>query len=1427
MDIQQGLLGTFFTFLSAQAPPVTLEEKIEKIRKEFRENRNGDTELHLALRTLDLEILNFFLKEATLETFRKVNHEGDTPLSLSIKLNIIEGLMRSLSLYDQATFSLLFTEDLVPIFCNNSKLMVEVIKKSSHPIQLRNKIFCVAVDASHKNTALTLVSFDWTPFNEGTETLFSFVMQLTNKKYLIAFLENYNRSGKDCKCTGPTPLDIILSQCREDLGLVSAAISLDGKFDPKSPYAEDMLQRLCQKVFTSVRFKLTDPLEKIRAVLKNQNELKTIFILIREGVTTQNLGKYNYLLLDTALSEFSPSSTFDYFPVIENLIRENPQLLDIQSKYKGYTLLHQCLATRKHLAIIRLLTTDRNLKIKEKSSGFTPLLLASYLNKLDSKINDTLFLLSRNVDIYEKDAAGRSFLSHVPYVLFKVQKKGEILLQKLRAQLKKEDGVIDYLIKMNNFDQISQFLPECYCEIAAQATNPDSLIVQAIRKEKPVHQAILCRVFPELREVLDKHILVLGEKSFQNLTPDSLDPSWFSLLYNTESVENALHPKYLSYFSAVENKGWMELTKGDIYSLSSCVHLNKVILFFMKNNNFTLANLFLIECKLFFCQVDEEGRNVLHYACMYRNAEFLKTFFTLFNSSIYLPKLVQTRDKQGKYPFEILLSITPIWIEGIKILDELPSLADNSHPRTDYQIHLRDAFNQAFNLAFDADDVPLVKALRKVEKRQGRYLYFLKLLPAIKRKAWNVSNHFITEGDGLNESDNDENTPLHIAARTIFWVNNQEMTLVPALKKATEAYYKKLKEEFVKDSDVDEEEDVDDDDDGYNIHCKNNHGLTPLDVAVQAGYLLPMQKILEGEGKSGLMPESYTIEMAMRSFHFHLLCALFSKYSTTHHFLQKLEEKLPGKVIRAEGQWIDPMGGDAWLPAIKTLPADDAQWNKILEIPLIFHDVRFAHKLFDLLSEDQFTANISFIKNGYDDPMLSDWLRWERYAWKHQVEINLALFEIPPKATVPEAPSYVTFDFADKTIISLLSKVHFQDPRKPGYLRAKGDDIEKGVKIFIKDIRERNLDEGFTGKKGTPECEKYYQNLENLLKLIALLFSEESELIKAIYVAEREEGLKPLPKLDADHCATVMHELAKSTKVCATERANTLFALYHQFHPDASLETSASNIGPWEIHLRQYLEEYKEKVVQKIISLQKEPDGGELQETAHVAVQVRQYLAERGVRQQSIASFDPYSRSHITKESILNTFDKFFCVSGLVDLIDEAINGDMDSDGKRVDLTKKKPVFDSERVFTWLIDNCTTRDEMEHHTKGNELVAVLEKIKKKEVTGDEVVRQFAWANQRARELGATVPLSQQIGKAYAEANELAGKTRSQIEKTFFYNSETAEWGKEGILNMLLHPKIGFLKKKTVVAPASTTSVSPTPKHRTKRRREDDQKDDRS
>lgn len=844
---------------------------------------------------------------------------------------------------------------------------------------------------------------------------------------------------------------------------------------------------------------------------------------------------------------------------------------------------------------------------------------------------------------------------------------------------------------------------------------------------------------------------------------------WLNLLFSVIPIEEMLQPDFYEFLQfAVENKRFEQIVH-ILVRFENTKELTDLFIKLAINRKWAVVEWLLAQHpKLWSVAVNDRGQNILFIAIDQRNLAFLEKC-----KDDPLGKDIFSReDGEHRNSLDYLLKKFPYWIDGIRLFSQVKVKIKRKYLEGAFKNNIRAKNSAAFpallNLAAEErrngtlQVFPLHMALRENSFYMAQELIrFGEDVKAVDDKGNTVLHISIIKQDGhaetlirmganVNAQNKLGNTPLHYAASQTIWSDHTEMTDIPLLlRRGGRA----------------------------SLEIKNNEGQTPLHLAAKTGNLLAVNslenltdliQIKDHEGKT-------PVALAVEHHQFHLLYSLLHNSSLMGTYLVEMESFLPGKVLYRVGRrehyrlFQKPKG--EWLSFILNREIPD--W--ILLIPFLFHDVHFAHKLFEYISDEQFARNMRYLKEQFP-PSLSSWLETERELVRLRLEIHPEIYRTLPSIQIPPAPAYANFAYAKRALTGMIARIQDKNPRKEGFTKTRVAKIEDQLNTFILGIERKNLSESMTGKKGTPECTQFYRTLENMFIRIALFLSKEDCPVRILMQEERaKEGQPALPLLDDDYCASAIGELAKSTKMCAIGRADALFVAYGILNDRIQGSSSSSDARSWEKDVHLHMDGYREQVVQRVIGMQKEKDGGEISRAmeAHIGHQVRSLLKNRGVQDSHLSERDNHTLRHITAESVQHSFDQFFSLSGLFQMMEEGVNGVKGANGKFV----QKPVFDSGKMLDWLRDNTSTPQELHRQGLCNELVVALE-LKQKEK-----------AMAIAEKLGVASTITRN------EALTLADELRTRVVKDFHFNEETGEWGKLGIVKMMMHPKIGIFRAK--------------------------------
>lgn len=630
------------------------------------------------------------------------------------------------------------------------------------------------------------------------------------------------------------------------------------------------------------------------------------------------------------------------------------------------------------------------------------------------------------------------------------------------------------------------------------------------------------------------------------------------------------------------------------------------------------------------------------------------------------------------------------------------------------------------------------------------------------------------------------NTPLHLAATRLFIdtsnnTNDMINTLVTAEKGS--------------------------------LKMKNKEGYIPLHLAARNGIVRLVTKLVAADKSTLTETDNHgrtALMLALDNGYTNVFYPLLDKESSVGSILHELEKRIPGQVIDSFNStfpiYKHPYGGQSWIPHLVCIGRDFDKMESLLEIPFLFHDIPFALQLIKAMNDDAvFIQSMDLLEVMYTKERIQ-WLGTEKQLSDLGRKIDPKMYQVSQKKEIPIAPDYVSYDKSCQKLEAMLDRLH-KDVGKPGYVaHVTIAEVREGFQKFILDINQQNLWEEITGVKGTYECENFYNRLKNMIKNLAVLISDpDDEVRKKVEEDGVQAGREKFPVFDDDHRATILKEIAQTTKVCATGRSSELFGAYEMLMGNVEGVGAAMKTGKFEDQVWQYLDDFREKVVQRIISMQKAEHGEEIRIglQVHVGAQVRYFLAEKGVRGYELGKGDTYALKNITKDMIKHQFDCYFSLSGILDEMDEGIHGKKGIDGKRLEV-KGKPVqaFDSAKVFDWLLTHFASKENLFKREKGNELDAQLEIIKNADENSDE---QREKAREKALALAKELNLStfylpslaectkEVLKKASDLATEEAGKASQQVLKLTHYEDNSNEWYIDGLVKMLLHEKIGVLR----------------------------------
>lgn len=578
------------------------------------------------------------------------------------------------------------------------------------------------------------------------------------------------------------------------------------------------------------------------------------------------------------------------------------------------------------------------------------------------------------------------------------------------------------------------------------------------------------------------------------------------------------------------------------------------------------------------------------------------------------------------------------------------------------------------------------------------------------------------------------------------------------------------------------------------IHLQNKEGQTVFHLAAKAGQLESLNRIkpyatgnlseeLGQRDHFGKKPIMYAIEEGQ----YHLLACLLDGDDNllqgsmpVQTVFNMLHQKLKGtvKVINDFQTYNDPLGGEKWITVLSSYLNVN-----ILEFPFLFHDVAFAKRLFPTLTDEDFISNMDYLTKRYSAKMVQ-WLAQERKAWKEEIEIDPSFYQIHEKV-IPDASKYLSFHESRKRLEKMLSKAQNTDRTQPGYVSMDPKTVEDGIKKVLDTIAGKGFWKNLTGEPGTERYKTYYQNLENMIRHMAIFLSEPDDPLRATVNKDREaNGEALLPILDDDHRASALKELANASAMCGTGQMGEAFSAYELLKGNIA-DSGESSL---EEDVAKCLQNFREKIVDRLTQTHRGLDGFVNSGNVHIGLQYRNYLADRGIKGSDLQSEDDYGDKTFTPEVAKHHFDKYCCFSGILEAMDEAINGSMGPDGKRIITGKLKPTIDSGKLLDWLLINFLSDKQKEKRQLANQLVAALEKLKKKDLSPAEEETEKKSAQKLAEQLGLPqVPV-------YMDAIKLASEAEDYIRKEFHFNEETNEWGMGGILRILLHPKMKVFRK---------------------------------
>lgn len=253
----------------------------------------------------------------------------------------------------------------------------------------------------------------------------------------------------------------------------------------------------------------------------------------------------------------------------------------------------------------------------------------------------------------------------------------------------------------------------------------------------------------------------------------------------------------------------------------------------------------------------------------------------------------------------------------------------------------------------------------------------------------------------------DGDTPLHLAAKTLFWTKDtlNPWTLVASLLNLG-AY--------------------------YSLYVKNKDGDTPLHIAARAGLLLAVEEFRSTGGSLPLKEKNKQnrtpLMLAVEQGQYHVIPFLLPADSKISRlFILPAMQKIASHKIDDNRTIYDrPYGGEDWLNVIQKLnprlppcsygqellPEDNMlimDW--ILELPFLCHDVVFAKNLFGFMDRTQFAKNMSYLENRYPKKMLQ-WLYDEREMFEKKIALHPNFYRSQEKSEMEKAPDYVTYEYS-------------------------------------------------------------------------------------------------------------------------------------------------------------------------------------------------------------------------------------------------------------------------------------------------------------------------------------------------------------------------------------------------------------------------------
>lgn len=1337
---------------------------------------NGETVVHLAVQSDNIEILKCLLQYEPNLKLNVKNKEGLTPLDLVFNLElsydwfeffVLKGIPFELS--EETSF---YCDELATKIDNGSlKSLIEFSPKRS----------------------LVLINLYSIFFNNDR---FDILPKLIDMKPILIKFPNKNKQ---------TLVDIAPKFINDSFTPVQKAIL--GRLLSFESIPSD------QRKFNFNEVLLNDPdgindlghvwvSALIKNAVGNKEEMGHPHYLDK-FIGLLNAGKHFILfgMIDKELTEAKKHpmdcAKMGFWNMANILLILNPNLIYLQDS-DAKNLFHVAIYDGNLLFFEKYLTQLNHIL---ESNEVIPLLVTAA--KHQQKEILLLLLAQENINLDVRDSDGRHFLSYL------IGANTDFIKQIESQPRKKDYSLSSLFLKSRNIELLLYYFKSFTFDATVKIC--DSFSIK--------QSAIICMVNPGIMKSLSLEKLLSVPEAIKNFNCDSWDPIWVRGLFSQIPIQELLKADFFDEFIKSDHKqklmaecllrrfgepdAFIEvltLKNDKKWKLIEWVLENRPASKEYKNNVGSTAFFYaMTERNLKVLELyAKENRDILAISNNYNNnaVEFLIKYHWDWVNGIQLiskidfpinKKLIEEAVNQSirknnldalnallelakknnvrLFPLHVAFRYNALEIVQALILngENVQAVDDNGstilHCAIDHLDDYPDEFWDQFRAIFTS--------LLSRKDKEGNTPFLL----AVKRCKWADMRILKDLGADVNVQNNFGNTCLHIAASLVYWRQAEEESKIESLinKGALESALK-----------------------------LNKEGQTPLHIAAKDGYLVnvldlmhfPCKHLKDFQGKTPLA-------LAIENHQFHLIFNLLTDQEIKNYLID-LEKKLPGKVLyRASSNdpynLQHPCGGDLWLSAIlqKNLP----KW--ILFLPFAFHDVHFLHRLFAHMTDEKFEYYLDYLRANFPESEYK-WLTWERMLWK-DYEINQGIFNSLPSIQIPKAPSYASFDFAAKALTNMVARIQNESPHDKGYTTMKLKDVKDNLTLFLSDIETENLNEKMTGKKGTPECNQFYQTFKDMLIHLAIFLSNEQDPIRIQTQAERQKNnLTPLPLFDDDHCATVIGIVAKSIQVCPSGRADALFTAYDtlstQIHAESSSFSSKSR--PWDVDVLLYIDQYREKVVQRIVPLQKEKGGKQIDinHETHIGNQVRSLLKDRFVRGGQFGKKDKYNRLHITKNVAESYFDNFFCLSGLLELMDEGINGRKTADGKRVDLAKIKPELDSEKMIDWLIGHYATPEELKHRELSNKLVTAIEDIKK-ETNDDKKADQKKIAQALANELGVPDIFEKSLALAYTQAVLLYEKVKERIAKEFYYDEDKNEWGLKGIVKILMHLKLHVFRKR--------------------------------